>query len=710
MVALESRDGAPYGDPLPGQTVSTNFFADLGVRPLLGRTFQADEEAVTVLGYGFWRQKFHGDANVLGQSIKLNGITFTIVGVMPQEFRGTALAPVPTAFWTPLAMLEQLDPSFKHGWRQEWRDATHSGFELLARINAGTSRAQAEAETNLLMRQFLAGRSESERTTSVTLGRTSYWAGGVRISVDGEIWLLVAVLLALVLLVACANVANMLLARGMARRREIGIRLAMGASRGRVVRQLLAESFLLAAAGGSLGLLVSAWSARLLWVGITTILQGLMRSITFDVDVSLDARVFLFGAFLSVLTTLLVGVAPALASTRVEINAAIKPVRPRLRGLLLAAQVAAVVMLLSAAGELASGVRKSKSADLGFDAKDVYMAMFIYSSEAIDPKVTNRRLRERLGTVAGVDSVTIGDAPLWSGKQQPMAAGSIKHRALISYGAGTYFETLRLPILRGRSFTQAEAERNAPVAIVSEFTARVFWPNQDPLGKQFSLAKDNQNFEIIGVARNVRFNDLAEPDEVHVYLPSMEKHSGGLFFRVRGDRQRALEAVRAEIGKIDPQLPPALILVSLEDGPFRIFRSFLQVFGAFAGTLTALSLTLSAIGIYGVMAFLVSQQTKEIGIRIALGASSRGILRGVLARGFLPVLLGMAAGFALAGALGALLDHMEKQFPEPILREFFADPAGYAELALMLGAAALASIAPARRATRVDPIVALRHE
>ena len=478
---------------------------------------------------------------MLGQSIKLNGIPFTIVGVMPQEFRGTALAPVPTAFWTPLAMLEQLDPSFKHGWRQEWRDATHSGFELLARINAGTSRAQAEAETNLLMRQFLAGRSESERTTSVTLGRTSYWAGGVRISVDGEFWLLVAVLLALVLLVACANVANMLLARGMARRREIGIRLTMGASRGRVVRQLLAESFLLAAAGGGLSLLVSAWSARLLWVGITTILQGLMRSITFDVDVSLDARVFLFGAFLSVLTTLLFGVAPALASTRVEINAAIKPVRPRLRGLLLAAQVAAVVMLLSAAGELASGVRKSKSADLGFDAKDIYMAMFIYSSDAIDPKVTNRRLRGRLGTVAGVDSVTIGDAPLWNGKQQPMAAGSIKHRALISYGAGTYFETLRLPILHGHSFTQAEAERNAPVAIVSEFTARVFWPNQDPLGEQFSLANDKQNFEIIGVARNVRFNDLAEPDEVHVYLPSMEKHSGGLFFRVRGDRQRALE-------------------------------------------------------------------------------------------------------------------------------------------------------------------------
>jgi hypothetical protein len=233
--------------------------------------------------------------------------------------------------------------------------------------------------------------------------------------------------------------------------------------------------------------------------------------------------------------------------------------------------------------ELYADDAKSKSADLGFDAKDIYMAMFIYSSDAIDPKVTNRRLRGRLGTVAGVDSVTIGHAPLWNGKQQPMAAGSIKHRALISYGAGAYFETLRLPILRGRSFTQAEAERNAPVAIVSEFTARVFWPNRDPLGKQFSLAQDKQNFETIGVARNVRFNDLAEPDEVHVYLPSMEKHSGGLFFRVRGDRQRALEAVRAEIDKIDPQLPPALILVSLEDGPFRIFRAFSKYSGPSQG-------------------------------------------------------------------------------------------------------------------------------
>jgi hypothetical protein len=210
---------------------------------------------------------------------------------------------------------------------------------------------------------------------------------------------------------------------------------------------LLAENFLLAAAGGRLGLLVSAWSGRLLWAGITSILQGLMRSITFDVDVSLDARVLLFGAFLSALTTLLFGLAPAPASTRVEINAAIKPVRPRLRGLLLGAQVAAVIVLLSAAWGLASGVRKSKMADLGFEAKDVYMAMFIYSPDAVDPKTANRRLRERLASVAGVDSVTIGDAPQ-GGQQRQSGSRSLPALLALQIARGVVWVAVLFPCLR----------------------------------------------------------------------------------------------------------------------------------------------------------------------------------------------------------------------------------------------------------------------
>jgi putative ABC transport system permease protein len=460
------------------------------------------------------------------------------------------------------------------------------------------------------------------------------------------------------------------------------------------------------------GVFVSIWSGKLLWASLAGVLQGLMGSVTFDVDVSPDARVLVFGAVLSASTTFLFGLAPAFASTRIEINVSLKPARQRLGWLLLGAQLASVVVLLSLAGNLGSSVRKSRIADIGFDAQDVYMTNFIYSSETVDPKIAKRRLLQRLATIPGVDSVAVGDVPMWNGKQQPMDAGSVKHYAcLVSYGSGNYLETLRLPILRGRSFTQAEAERDAPVAVVSEFTARLYWPNQDPIGKRFSLGSDSRtSFEVIGVARNVRFNDLSEPDELHVYLPSMEKNSGGFLFRIRGDRQRALEAVRAEISNIDPQLLPALILVSLEDGPFRIFRSYLRVFAVFTGTLTALSLTLAVIGIYGVMSFLVGQRTKELGIRMALGATSRGVIRSVLVRGLPPVLMGMAAGFITAGALAAWLDHMEKEFPQPLLQEFFADPAAYAELAFILAVALLASIVPARRATRVDPVMALRHE
>jgi predicted permease len=710
VVALVSPDAQGYGEPFPGQAVSDNFFADLGVRPMLGRPFQPNEEAVVVLGFRAWARTFHRDPNVLGRTVKLNGIPVKILGVMPEQFRGTALTPVPTAFWAPLTMLEQLDTSFTKGWRDQWRDASHSGFELLARVRKGASYEAAQAEVNVLMRQFLSGRRETDVTKSITLRRTAYWAVSEG-NIDFEIRALIAVMLALVLLVACANVANMLLARGMARRREIGIRLAVGASRGRVVRQLLMESFLLAVAGGAVGVAVSAWSGRLLWASIAGTLQGLLGWATFDLDVSPDERVFVFAALLATITAVLFGLAPAIATTRPEVDAALRPRRGRLRGMLLAAQVAAVVVLLSITGGLASNLRKSITANIGFDARDIYLAMFVYSSDAVDPRTVNRQLRARLAGLGGVDSVTVGDVPLWNGKGQTIEAGGVKHHALVSYGSGAYFETLRLPISLGRTFTQAEAERDGPVAVVSEFTANLYWPHQDPIGQRFFLGQDNrEEFAVVGVAPNVRFNDLTEPDEAHVYLPSMDKHSGGLFFRTRGDRQKTLETVRSEIASLDPHLLPALVLVSLEDGPFKIQRSFFQLLAVFTGALTVFCLTLAAIGIYGVMSFLVSQRTKEIGIRMALGARAGEVIRGIAARGFPPVLAGMAVGFAVAGGLGAWFESMEKEFPEPLLKQFFADPAGYVELVIMLLVAALAAVAPARRATRVDPVIALRHE
>jgi predicted permease len=740
--------GDAAAEHVNGYAVSANYFDELGVNARLGRTFLPEEDRlldanpVVVLSHRFWEKKVHADPNVLGQTVKLNGLVYTIVGVAPEEFTGTAVAPAEAAFWAPLSMIGQLDPSFgpapDSSWHETWRDSNHVGFELLARLKNGVAPTTAQAEASGVLRRYLSGYRETQPTTAVTLQRASYFGAA------GDFWLnaLAAAVLttvSLVLLVACANVANMLLARGVARQREIGIRLALGAGRGRVIRQLLVESVLLALLGGAAAIPLSAWAGKFLWVSLTGFVQGLGALKNIDLDVSPDAHLFLYGLALSLLTGILFGLAPAMQSTRADLNTAIKQEggpaagqsgRSRLRGLLLGTQVAISVLLLAVSGGQLRGLASSfvTAADLGYDARDTYQVRGSFGNDSTTVLNMRRRLQDRLEALPEISSVAHGFPPPLT-PQWPVKAGKWTGLAQTSFASEGYFETLGIPLLEGRSLTQQEAERGAPFAVISEATARRAWPNQDPLGQHFTiemLHNSFTDFEVAGVAKDVRFTLITELDPTHIYLPTglafgdpsanarPSPFSGQLLFRIHGNRDKTLAAVQSAVELVDPSLPPRLELTSLEDGPVAVQRGLLRLIAVFPAVLTLLSLTLAGVGIYGVMAFLVSQRTKEIGIRMALGATSRVVVGSVVMQGLRPVLLGILTGLAASIPVAAVM--RAKGFVVPTLQEpahllsRFADPIVLGELVLVLAVAVLASVVPARRALRVDPMVALRYE
>jgi len=438
-----------------------------------------------------------------------------------------------------------------------------------------------------------------------------------------------------------------------------------------------------------------------------------------DLDVSPDAHVLIYGLTLSFVTGILFGLAPALQSTRPDLYSAMKfgagPGRSRLRGVLLGTQVTVSVLLLVVSGGLMGGMASSflKTTDLGFETRDTYLLNGSYGNDLAKASATKQRLRERLETLPELTTVAAGWAPLQGSLQFPMVVGTWTGQTVMSFASDSYFETVGIPLTLGRSFTRQEADRGAPVAVISESTARRIWPGQDPLGRRFSMTflQVPTDFEVVGIAKDARYAIITEIDPLHVYLAAgaNSRLRGGLLFRIRGNRDKALVAVQSAVESVDPALLPTLDLASLEDGPVAIQRAAFRVLGAFAGTLTLLSLTLAAVGIYGVMAFLVNQRTREIGIRMALGATSQGVIRSVMLQGFWPItmgtLIGLAAALVLERTPVAVSARQLNLSPST-----FSDPMFYGELALMVAIAVLASVVPARRAMRVDPVVALRHE
>ncbi len=715
-----SGDGQP--EQINAQMVTGNYFDLLGVKAAMGRTFLPEESKtpgthpVAVLSHGFWKRRFGADKDIVGRMLTLNHQGFTVIGVAPNGFNGTFGIGGPD-IWVPAMMHDQLMSGTFREWFNERRALL---FAVVGRLKPGTDLDQADAAMKTLARQLEQeyplpnkGRGAAlvplaQSTLPPNQRPVFLLAGQLLMTVVG-----------LVLLIACANVANLLLARATSRRKEIAIRLSLGASRGRLIRQLLTESLLLSLAGGGAGFLLAFWFRDLLWAFRPPFLpaEGL--------DLGLDARVMLFTLGLSLATGLLFGLAPALQSTRPDLVSAIKtstgaPGRVHhsfnLRNLLVVSQVALSLVSLVGAGLFLRSLRNAQRVDVGFDAGSLVVMTLDPGSQGYDEPRSQefyRQAVERVEALPGVRAVSMAEnRPLAGGgfmrsvflEGQEPAPGGRGVLVQVNTVGPRYFETLRVPIINGREFSGADRKGAPGVVIVNEAMAARFWPEQDPLGKRFKFFGEENAVEVVGVARNTKVNFIGEDPVPFVYYPLEQNFSAAmnLFVSAADNPAAVLGTARGTVQAMEPDMPLVGVarMAEVIDNSLwapRMGAGLLGIFGL-------LAMILAALGIYGVMAYSVSQRTREIGIRMALGAQRRDVVRLVLRQGLAIVGTGVVAGLAVSLVLTRLLTTL-------LFGVNPADPLVFLGTALILCAAAMAAgYLPARRATKVDPLVALRYE
>jgi putative ABC transport system permease protein len=739
-ILLNGRDSSEETRRVNAELVSDNFFSTLGVGAILGRTFTpqensaADKQPVVVLSHHLWQSDFAGDPNVIGQTLRFNGKPFTVIGVMARDFTGIGTGPETQDVWLPLMMRPEVRPHW--GADLDFFSSRDTRWLMVTgRLNPGRTMEEARAETTLLSRQLASAypqldpnKSSQEKIVRVT--------PAARLPADARgFWPIMGVVLGatgMVLLIACSNIANLLLARAAARRREIGVRLCLGASRARLIRQLMTESLLLAGIGGVAGLLLAWWSARFMVAAVLSRV-GDDNIVAAALNLNPDARILAFTLLLSVLSAIAFGLAPALRTTRLDIVATIKdegaPLgnlvgRSRLRNGVVIAQTAVCVILLTVAGLLLRGLIRASAMDPGFETKNVlFLELNLGDSGYTQARAEQfkRDLSERLAVIPGVQSVTPGGSPMWDGYYTTITAlanGGIagKRYADVPYlkVSHNYFETVGLRIVRGRGFTEEETRAGTAVAVVSESTARNLWPGSDPLGKELRMeSKANSSqpgavvlstVQVIGVAHDVySWRRMGEIPPLKFYTPLTEGLSDPGLVRTAADARKIKPLVWAAIRELDPSL-----IVDLETLEETIARSdrvrSTDVASLLAMVLGLLALFLATIGIYGVMSYTVGQCTREIGIRMALGARDRDVMNLVIRQGMWLVLIGVAIGMAVSLAVSQLMKSL-------LFGLSAADPMTFGIIPLLLSAVALlACYVPARRAAKVDPMIALRNE
>jgi putative ABC transport system permease protein len=696
--------GGSQPERLRGVRVTNDFFSVLGRTPFLGRTFTPQEAElgsnhVVILSYGLWQRRF-GGRDVLGQTLKLNDELYTVVGVMPSDFQ----FPARVEIWTPLAMDLQ-------NWQQ--RGGHYLGG--IGRLKAGASLAAAQADLNTIAaraeRQF--PRSNSGWDTTLQNLQEAV-VGRIRPAV-----LTLTAAVGFVLLIACVNLANLLLSRSAARRREIGIRSSMGAGRGRLIRQFLTESVLLSAIGAAAGLAL-AWAGTRLLVDLSPTILPRAR------EIAMNGRALAFTAGIAVLTGILFGLAPAIHMAKSDLMAALREGsrgnaigfrRNRLRSLLVMGEVALALVLLSGAGLLMRSFYRLQSVEPGFDPHG--MLTFRTNLPAAKYKGDEpqaafyRRALERIRALPGVEAAgaaqifpLAGDDYILAFEQigkPPVPVGNEPSAAYYSATPG-YFASLRIPIKAGRDFSEHDDAAAPPVAIISESMARQFYAGENPLGQRIQMSNGSKPAEIVGVVGDVRDQQLDTKGLPAVYEAAAQAPFGAMYFGVRteGDPAALISGVRAVIRDLDPELPldavgtvEALVSSSLSQRRFAML-----LMAIFAG----LALVLAMVGIYGVISYSVTQATQEIGIRMALGARRGDVLRIVFGYAGVLMAAGLALGVAAALAAGRLL-------ASQLFEVKPTDPSTYAAVAfVLLATGLLACTIPALRAMHVDPLVALRNE
>ena len=701
-----------------GAVVSANYFATLGVKPLVGRFFLPAEDAVpdrdgvAVISFEYWQLHFAGDASIIGKQIKINGKDFAIIGVAPKEFHGVLIG-TPNNIWIPTMML-------RAGYR--WCDSFQFDcrpLQLIGRLASGHTIESAQAELALLASQLAAANPKMEEGRGVILQSSSGAEPTEQRDSSYQMDLLMAVA-GLLLLIACANVAGLLLVRGTARRKEIAVRLSLGASRLRLVRQLVTESITLALLGGTLGLVLTLWTKSFLLGFYAIDTEGYVRSY----DLSLDWRVLLYAILLSIITGLLFGLTPALQSSRPDVVRALKDEggrqsssRHRLRDALIVAQVALSLALLVAAGLLARSASNIRSG-MNFDPARVALLRLRPQLLQYPPEKAQAFTREvvhRLEGLPGVQSVSLakgkglawlstGDTRVWlpgRAPNRPDEGLAAKYHEI----APRFFETLKIPLIEGRDFDERDRPGSPRVTIINQTLAQRLWADSSPLGRP--LVFNNQEYEVVGVFKDSGLHSAIEAPAAFLYISYWQNNlepqvDSRMVVRVASDPASMLPELRRVIAAVDANVPVA------EEMPMSE-----QVNGKYASVImsstilvssSVLALLFSMVGLYGALAFAVSQRTRELGIRMALGAQAGDLLTMVIKQGMSLVavgsLVGLAGAYGLARVIASLLFGVTAT--DPLI--YLLTPLGLLLIAL------LACYIPARRATRVDPLVALRYE
>jgi predicted permease len=709
--------------------VTGNYFSALGVKPLLGRLLlpgegeKPGEELRVVLGYSFWQKRFGGDAAIVGKRVLVNGQPATIIGVAPKEFHGTFFAFDMDGYLSLNALpLVQDSSGF-------WTDRRDRELMVLGRLKPGVSITQAQSSLTVIAERLAAQYPATDKDYTVRviperLARPAPFVTNFVPVIAG----LFLFLPALVLLLACLNVANILLARATARQREIAIRAALGAGRGRLIRQMLTESLLLALLGGIGGVIFGEWAISASGSMIHSV-TSTSSGVAFRMDYSLDWRVFAYTLGAVVLSGIFLGVWPAFRAGRVDVNTLLHEGgrsdsagvgRHGVRSILLVAQVAGSLMLLIVAGLFVRSLERAEHMDLGFDPDHVLNVMLDVHQIGYDETRTKafyRELEDRVRAMPGVQSASLAltvplgmpspASPIYV-EGHPLPSGQVVPEISFNRIDPGYFETMRVPLLEGRAFRDSDNETAQPVAIVNQTMAKKFWPNRDPVGERFSTKSPTGPFiEVVGLARDGQSMWHFSPEpQPYFYLPLAQNFASFLSLQARTSvpPESLILVVQEQIRHLAPDLP-MFNAGTMQQGIHGLGGLFIfRLAAALAGVMGILGLTLATVGVYGVVSFGAVQRTREIGIRMALGASRRAILVAIVRQGLQLALIGIAAGLAGAFALSRLLRSM-------LVGVKPGDPGTFIGVSLLLLAVALlASYIPARRATKVDPMVALRYE
>jgi putative ABC transport system permease protein len=707
--------GETEAERVRGVVVTGNYFEVLGVRAQLGRTLQVSDEQTAneqpvVISDGLWRRRFNANPSVVGQTLRLNGKPYTIIGVTGPEVRGLRLGP-PPEFWLPMTAASDYATSGRGD----------RGLELTGRLKPGLTPAHAQAQLTTIAARLAQAYPETNLGTlerpnesrPITVVRESRVEPSAQVGIWRVSVLLFAVV-GLVLLIACANVANLLLARASVRRREIAVRLALGASRRRLIRQLLTESLLLAMLGSLLGLILTQWSTRLL--------PGFLSAEDANgLDLSLDWRVLVFTLGVTILTSVLFGLAPSLQATRLNLLPSLKDEaqggrlrRIGLRDVLVISQLALSLVLLIGAALFVQSLRHAISFDPGFTVQNLLVASMETRGASLNKQQGQafyQQTVERVGSLPGVQSVSLSRiAPLSGGGQrrgmqfegyQPQQNEDTETNTNVV--DLNFFNTMGIPIVAGRDFNAQDREGSPHVVIVNEEVARRYYGG-NAVGKRLKVGSDAPLSEIVGVARTAKYRNLREQPLPFIYIPLGQEYQPGMTLMVRtaGAPAALVGPIRNELRALNKDVPVFSVQMMEERiggqlAADRMIAVLLSIFGAGG-------LLLAAIGIYGVMGYSVARRTHEIGIRIALGADRRDIMKLMVGQGMVLVLIGAGLGLMLALALTRVV--------KSLLFDISAtDPLTFVAVVLVLVVVALAACyLPARRATKVDPLVALRYE